>query len=77
MFFSIRILNPYEKVINKNVLTGKKFRNLKFRCEGEITNIFDNIPGTDQVLPGTNGQTLASLAVSVSDQIWDDHSSDL
>ena len=36
---------------------------------GQITNIFHNLPGTNQVLPGTNGQTLADLAVSVSDQI--------
>ena len=38
--------------------------------KGLITGIFVDLPGTNQEIPGTSGQTLADLAVSVSDQAW-------
>ena len=43
------------------------FLNLK---KGLITGFFGELPGTDQQITTLGGQTLAELAVSVSDQAW-------
>ena len=43
------------------------FWNLK---KGLITGFFEELPGTDQQITTLGGQTLAELAVSVSDQAW-------